>query len=96
MKAAALREVHQGSGNLRAASQKGGRVGSTTQHGKDIALLSPPQAAKSARLKKRLDFAARLKRIYRDLVLPGDVAVEERKSRPQRAGIGETTWTFNS
>jgi len=32
--------------------------------------------------RKRPDFAARLKRIYGDQVLPGDVIVEERESRP--------------
>jgi hypothetical protein len=38
---------------------------------------------KTATLRKlRHDFAARLKRIYGDLVLPGDVVVEERESRP--------------
>ncbi len=68
----------------------------TSRRGRIIALLFPPLAAKLARPKKRPDFAARLKRIYGDLVLPGDVVVEERESRPERARIGATPWTFDT
>ena len=68
----------------------------TSKRGRIIALLFPPLAAKPARPKKCPEFAARLKRIYGDLVLPGDLVVEERESRPGRAGIGATPWIFDT
>ena len=52
-----------------------------SKHGKIIALLSPPRRPKPGKSKKRPDFAGRLKRIYGDLVLQGDVVAEERESR---------------
>jgi antitoxin (DNA-binding transcriptional repressor) of toxin-antitoxin stability system len=53
-----------------------------SKRGKVIAVLAPPPSPRPARRKKRPDFAARLKRIYGDKVLAGDVIVEERESRP--------------
>jgi len=53
-----------------------------SKRGKIIAWLTPPPAPKPSRPRKRPDFAARLKRIYGDKVLRGDVIVEERESRP--------------
>ncbi len=52
-----------------------------SKRGKIVALITPPPAPKPSRSRKRPDFAARLKRIYGDMVLPGDVIVEERNSR---------------
>jgi hypothetical protein len=46
-----------------------------------VALLSPPPALEQPRTRKRPDFLGRLKRIYGDQVLQGDVVVEERDSR---------------
>ena len=53
-----------------------------SKRGKIVAVLRPPPTPKPARPKQRPDFAARLKRIYGDQVLSGDVIVEERESRP--------------
>ena len=53
-----------------------------SKRGKIIALLTPPPAPKPARPRKRPDFAARLKRIFGGKILPGNVVVQERESRP--------------
>ncbi|MGA2862890.1 MAG: type II toxin-antitoxin system prevent-host-death family antitoxin [Verrucomicrobiota bacterium] len=58
-----------------------------SKRGKIIAILSPPPRPKPAKTKKRPDFAARLKRIYGDLVLPGDVVAEEREGRGRKVII---------
>jgi hypothetical protein len=50
------------------------------KRGRIAVAASPPP--KRARAKKRPNFAARLKRIYGDKVLSGDVVVEDRDSRP--------------
>ncbi|MGO8767055.1 MAG: DNA-binding protein [Limisphaerales bacterium] len=49
------------------------------KRGKAIALLSPPPAAKSKKIKLP-DFEARRKRIFGDRVLPGNIIAEERES----------------
>ena len=41
-----------------------------------------PLATKPARPKKRPDFIGRLKRIYGDQVLSGNIVVADRESRP--------------
>lgn len=81
MKTATLRKLRHDFGSVFAWVEQGEPVG-ISKRGKIIALLSPPPAPKRARPRKRPDFAARLKRIYGDLILPGDVVVEERESRP--------------
>jgi antitoxin (DNA-binding transcriptional repressor) of toxin-antitoxin stability system len=81
MRTATLRELRHDFGSVFAWVEQGEAVG-ISKRGKIIALLCPPPAPKRARCRKRPDFAARLKRIYGDLVLPGDVVVEERESRP--------------
>ena len=81
MKTATLRKLRHDFGSVFAWVEQGEPVG-ISKRGKIIALLSPPPAPKPVKPKKRPDFAARLKRIYGDLVLPGDVVVEERESRP--------------
>ena len=81
MKTATLRTLRHDFGSVFAWVEQGEPVG-ISKRGKIIALLSPPPAPMPAKPKKRPDFAARLKRIYGNLVLPGDVVVEERESRP--------------
>lgn len=53
-----------------------------SKRGKIVAVITPPPAPKAVRPKKRPDFAARLKRIYGDKALSGNIIVEERDSRP--------------
>ena len=81
MRTATLRKLRHDFGSVFAWIEQGEPVG-ISKRGKIIALLSPPPRPKPAKPKKRPNFAARLKRIYGDLVLPGDVVVEERESRP--------------
>jgi len=81
MKTATLRKLRHDFGSVFAWVEQGEPVG-ISKRGKLIAILAPPPRPKPAKPKKRPDFAARLKRIYGDLVLPGDVVVEERESRP--------------
>ena len=79
MRTATLRQLRHDFGSVFAWVEQGEPV-EISRRGKIIALLSPPPAPRAARPRKRLDFAARLKRIYGDLILPGDVVVEERES----------------
>jgi antitoxin (DNA-binding transcriptional repressor) of toxin-antitoxin stability system len=81
MKTATLRKLRHDFGSVFAWVEQGEPVG-ISKRGKLIAILAPPPRPKPAKPKKRPDFAARLKRIYGDLVLPGDVVVEEREARP--------------
>jgi antitoxin (DNA-binding transcriptional repressor) of toxin-antitoxin stability system len=80
MKTATQRKLRHDFGSVFAWVEQGEPVG-ISKRGKLIALLSPPPTPRPAKRKKRPDFAARLKRIYGDLVLRGDVVVEERESR---------------
>lgn len=80
MKTATLRQLRHDFGSVLAWVEQGEPV-EISKRGKIIALLSPPPLPKPAKPRKRPDFAARLKRIYGDLVLQGDVVVEERDSR---------------
>jgi antitoxin (DNA-binding transcriptional repressor) of toxin-antitoxin stability system len=80
MKMATVRQLRHDFGSVLSWIEDGEQV-SISKRGKIIALMSPP-VLKRARRKKRPDFAARLKRIYGGTILPGDVIVEERNSRP--------------
>jgi antitoxin (DNA-binding transcriptional repressor) of toxin-antitoxin stability system len=80
MRTATLRQLRHDFGSVFAWVEQGEPVG-ISKRGKIIALLSPPPAPRPPKARKRPEFAARLKRIYGDLVLPGDVVVEERESR---------------
>jgi antitoxin (DNA-binding transcriptional repressor) of toxin-antitoxin stability system len=79
MRTATLRTLRHDFASVYAWVEQGESVG-ISKRGMIIATLSPPSAPKRAKAKKRPDFAGRLKRIYGDLVLPGDVIVEERES----------------
>ena len=81
MKTATVRELRHHFGAVLNWVEEGEPV-EISKRGKVIALLTPPPAPKPSRPRKRPDFAARLKRIYGDKVLSGDVIVEERESRP--------------
>jgi prevent-host-death family protein len=80
MKTATLRELRHDFGSVLAWVEQGEPVG-ISKRGKIIALVTPSPRPSPVKPKKRPDFAARLKRIYGDLVLPGDVVAEERESR---------------
>jgi prevent-host-death family protein len=81
MKTATVRQLRHKFGSVLSWVEEGEAV-NISKHGKIIALLSPPRAPKPSRTKKRPDFFGRLKRLYGDKVLPGDVVTEERDSRP--------------
>jgi antitoxin (DNA-binding transcriptional repressor) of toxin-antitoxin stability system len=53
-----------------------------SKRGKIKALLSPPPVSAPPKRRQRPDFAARLKRIFGNKVVSGDIVVEERNSRP--------------
>jgi len=80
MKTATVRQLRHDFGGVFAWVEQGEPV-EISRRGKVIALLSPPTAPKAVRPRRRPDFAARLKRIFGDLILPGDVVVEERETR---------------
>lgn len=81
MKTTTLRQLRHDFASVFTWVEQGEPVG-ISKRGRIIALLTPPPRPKTANAKRRPDFAARLERIYGDLVLPGDVVVEERGSRP--------------
>lgn len=81
MKRATIRQVRHDFSTVLDWVGEGEQV-EISKHGKIVALLSPPPAVKPPPAKKRPDFAARLKRIYGEKVLEGNIVVEERNSRP--------------
>ncbi len=81
MKTATVRKLRHDFGSVLAWVEEGEAVG-ISKRGRIIALLSPPPAPPRSKVRKRPDFVGRLKRIYGEKVLPGDVVVEERDSRP--------------
>ncbi len=81
MKIATLRQLRHDFGSVLAWVEQGEAV-EISKRGRIIALLSPPPQRNSGKPKKRPDFAARLKRIYGDKVLPGNSVLEDRESRP--------------
>ncbi len=81
MKTATVRQLRHDFGSVLTWVEEGEAVG-ISKRGKIVALLSPPPAPPRPKTRKRPDFLGRLKRIYGDKVLRGDVVVEERDSRP--------------
>ena len=81
MKTATLRQLRHDFGAVLTWVEQGEAV-EISKRGRIIALLSPPLAPKPARPKKRPDFIGRLKRIYGDQVLSGNIVVADRESRP--------------
>jgi len=81
MKTATVRQLRHDFGTVLNWVEGGEQVG-ISKRGKVVALLTPPPTVTPGRPKKRPDFAARLKRIYGDKILPGNIVVEERESRP--------------
>ena len=81
MKTATVRQIRHDFGTVLHWVEDGEQV-EVSKRGKIVALITAPPAPKPVRPKKRPDFAARLKRIYGDKVLPGNIIVEERESRP--------------
>jgi len=80
MKTATIRQVRHDFSTVLNWVEEGER-GNVTKRGKVVAMISPP-APDNRRPKKRPDFAARLKRIYRDKAFADNIVVEERNSRP--------------
>jgi prevent-host-death family protein len=80
MKTATVRQLRHDFGTVLNWVEGGEQVG-ISKRGKVVALLTPPPATVPGRPKKRPDFTARLKRIYGDKILPGNIVVEERESK---------------
>lgn len=81
MKTATIRQVRHDLRTVLNWVSEGEQV-EISKRGKVVALLTPPPAPTRAKGKSRPDFAARLKRIYGDKVLPGNIIIEERHSHP--------------
>lgn len=79
MKTVNLQQLRHDFGSVLALLEQGETV-EISMGGKTIALLSPPPRAKASNVRTRPDFTARLKRLYGDLTIPGDVVVEERQT----------------
>ncbi|HOB99676.1 MAG TPA: type II toxin-antitoxin system prevent-host-death family antitoxin [Verrucomicrobiota bacterium] len=80
MKTATVRQLRHDFGSVLNWVEAGESVG-ISKRGTIVALLSPPPAPEQPKTRKRPDFLGRLKRIYGDRVVQGDVVVEERNSR---------------
>lgn len=81
MKTATVRQVRHDFGSVLHWIEEGEQV-QILKRGKIVALMSPPPVIKKRGPKKRPDFLARLKRIYGDKVLTGNIVVDERELRP--------------
>ncbi len=81
MKTATVRKLRHDFGSVLNWVEEGESVG-ISKRGIIVALLSPPPTPKHPKPRKRPDFLGRLKRIYGEKVVRGDVVVEERDSRP--------------
>ena len=81
MKSATVRQLRHHFGTVLNWVEEGEAV-EISKRGKVIALLTPPRVPKTKRARKRPDFVARLKRIYGDKILSGNIIVKERESRP--------------
>jgi len=80
MKTATVRQLRHDFGSVLNWVEAGESVG-ISKRGTIVALLSPPPAPEQPKTRKRPDCLGRLKRIYGDRVVQGDVVVEERNSR---------------
>lgn len=80
MKTATVRQVRHEFGSVLNWVEAGESVG-ISKRGTLVAVLSPPPAPRQPKPRRRPDFLGRLKRIYGDQVLQGDVVVEERDTR---------------
>ncbi len=80
MKTATVRQLRHDFGSVLNWVEEGEAV-AISKRGTIVALLSPPPAPKPSKAGKRPDFLGRLRRIYGDKVVQGDVVVEERDSR---------------
>jgi prevent-host-death family protein len=81
MKTATVRQLRHDFGMVLNWVEEGEAVG-ISKRGRIVALLSPPPAPKPPKARRCPDFLGRLKRIYGDTVLRGDVVVEKRDPRP--------------
>jgi prevent-host-death family protein len=81
MKTATVRQLRHEFGSVLAWVEEGEQV-EISKRGKTVALLSPPPPKPEKGRKRRPDFAARLRRIYGDKVLAGNIVVQDRESRP--------------
>jgi antitoxin (DNA-binding transcriptional repressor) of toxin-antitoxin stability system len=81
MKSATVRQLRHDFGSVLNWIEEGEKV-EIRKRGKPVALISPPVPVKPRRRKKRPNFAARLKSIFGDKILPGNIVVEEREARP--------------
>ena len=81
MKTATVRQLRHDFGSVLNWIQEGEQV-EIRKRGKPVAVISPPPTPKRGRRKKRPNFAARLKRIFGDKVLAGNVGVQEREDCP--------------
>jgi len=81
MKTATVRQIRHDFGTVLNWVEEGEQV-EVSKRGKVVALITAPPQPKASGPKKRPDFAARLKRIFGDKVLDGNIIVEERESRP--------------
>ena len=81
MKTATVRQLRHDFGSVLNWVEEGEAV-RISKRGRVVALLSPPSTPKPPKARRRPDFLGRLKRIYGNKLLPGDVVVEERNSRP--------------
>ncbi len=80
MKTATVRQLRHDFGSVLNWVEEGEAV-EISKRGRIIALLSPPPTPKPPKPRRRPDFLGRLKRIYGDTVVKGDVVAEERDSR---------------
>lgn len=81
MKTATIRQIRHDFTTVLNWVEEGEQV-EVSKRGKIVALITAPPVTKAVLQKKRPDFAARLKRIYGDTALSGNIIVAERDSRP--------------
>ena len=81
MKRATIRQIRHDFSTVLNWVEDGEQV-EVSKRGKIVALITAPPAPKAVRPRKRPDFAARLKRIYGNTALSGNIIVEARDSRP--------------
>lgn len=77
MKTATVRQLRHDFGSVLNWVQEGEEV-EIRKRGEVVARLTPPPR-NSRKVARRPNFAARLKRIFGDKILPGNIVVEERE-----------------